>query len=83
LGTFNKHDDLDEQRFKALMFGNSGGDEIVVKAAMEMFKRFVRGDGGPINANIRAEVFEIVLKRGGKKEVSTFLNNSAPYLRIG
>jgi aminopeptidase 2 len=83
LGTFNKHDDLDEQRFKALMFGNSGGDEIAVKAAMEMFKRFVGGDGGPINANIRAEVFEIVLKRGGKKEVSTFLNNSAPYLRIG
>jgi len=82
LGTFNKHDDLDEQRFKALMFGNSGGDEIVVKAAMEMFKRFVRGGGGPINANIRAEVFEIVLKRGGKKEVSTFLNSSAPYLRI-
>jgi aminopeptidase 2 len=52
LGTSNKHDDLDEQRFKALMFGNSGGDEVIVKAAGEMFQRFLRSDDGAINEDI-------------------------------
>lgn len=70
LESFNDLDDLDEQRFKAMMFGNSGGDETVVNSAMKMYERFVAGNAEAINPNIRAEVFEIVLNRGGKKEVS-------------
>lgn len=68
-GDLNEHDGVDESRFKALMFGNSGGDEKVVAAASAMFENFVAGDGKLLDPNIRAEVFEIVLRRGGKTDV--------------
>ncbi|KAH9223455.1 peptidase family M1-domain-containing protein [Leptodontidium sp. 2 PMI_412] len=63
-GKFNEDDDMDEILFKALLFGNSGGDEKVVAAADVMFERFIAGDEKILNPNIRAEVFEIILKRG-------------------
>ena len=67
-GNLNENDDIDESRFKALMFGDSGGDEKVVAAAESTFENFVTGDGKMLDPNVRAEVFEIVLRRGGKKE---------------
>ncbi|KAH7356774.1 peptidase family M1-domain-containing protein [Rhexocercosporidium sp. MPI-PUGE-AT-0058] len=73
-GKFNEDDDMDELRFKALLFGNSGGDEKVVAAADVMFESFITGDEKILNPNIRAEVFEIVLKRGGKKQYNKLFN---------
>lgn len=67
---FNKYDDLNEQKFKAMMFGNSGQDKNVIAAAFAMFARWTGVEANVINPNIRAEVFEIVLRKGGKKEVS-------------
>ncbi|KAI9048533.1 hypothetical protein LZ554_007366 [Drepanopeziza brunnea f. sp. 'monogermtubi'] len=65
---FDASDDMDEQRFKAMMIGNSAGDETTVAAAESMFARFIDGDEAGLNRNIRSEVFEIVLRRGGKRE---------------
>ncbi|PVH84522.1 hypothetical protein DL98DRAFT_611285 [Cadophora sp. DSE1049] len=73
-GTFNDHDDMGDLQFKALLFGNSGGDEKVLAAAGVMFENFIASDGKMLNPNIRAEVFEIVLKRGGTREYNKLLN---------
>ncbi|KAL4928867.1 M1 family metallopeptidase [Aspergillus undulatus] len=58
------------QQFKALLFSAAGnaGDEVVVKAAKDMFQRFAAGDVSAIHPNIRGSVFSIVLKNGGEKE---------------
>ena len=66
---FSLDDDLNEQSFKALMFGNSGGDENVYDAALMMFEQFVNREPKVLNPNLRLKVFRIVLDRGGKKEV--------------
>jgi aminopeptidase 2 len=60
---------MDGLQLKALLFGNSGGDGKVVAAAEVMFEKFIAGDERVLNPNIRAAVFEIVLKQGGRKEV--------------
>ena len=62
------------QQLKALAFGMAGygGDEEVVAAAKEMFKKFADGDVDAINPNLRSQVYHIVLKHSdndGKKEV--------------
>jgi aminopeptidase 2 len=61
-----------EQRFKAMLFGSAGlpGDKAIVDDARRMFTQFSGGDKAAIHPNIRASVFGIVLKYGGKKEVS-------------
>ncbi|KAK0107228.1 Aminopeptidase 2 mitochondrial [Cadophora gregata] len=72
-GKFNDHESMEDLRLNVLLFGNSGGDERVVADAYAMFENFTAGDGKMLNPNIRAEVFEIVLKRGGKKEYKRLL----------
>jgi len=62
------------QQLKALTFGMAGygGDEEVVAAAKEMFKKFADGDLDAINPNIRSQVFYIVLQHSdndGENEV--------------
>ena len=62
------------KQLKALTFGQAGygGDEQVVAAAKEMFKKFADGDADAINPNIRSSVYHIVLQHGdnnGEKEV--------------
>ncbi|KAM5450106.1 Aminopeptidase 2 mitochondrial [Microsporum audouinii] len=58
------------QQYKALMFSAAGsaGDEKVVAAATDMFKRFASGDHDAIHPNIRGSVFDIALRNGGEKE---------------
>ncbi|KAG0641126.1 peptidase family M1-domain-containing protein [Tuber brumale] len=61
------------QQLKALTFSQAGygGDEKVVAAAKEMFKKFAGGDVDAINPNIRTPVYHIVLQHGdndGEKE---------------
>nr|AJD23199.1 aminopeptidase 2 [Onygena corvina] len=58
------------QQYKALMFSAAGsaGDEKVVAAATDMFKRFAAGEHGAIHPNIRGSVFDLVLRNGGEKE---------------
>ena len=62
------------QQLKALAFGQAGygGDEAVVAAAKEMFKKFADGDVDAIDPNLRSQVYHIVLKHSdndGEKEV--------------
>jgi aminopeptidase 2 len=68
-GTFTDMDEINDQRFKALLFGNSGGDENVIDAALIMFVRFIKGDKKAVNPNIRADVFRIALEKGSSKAV--------------
>ncbi|PUU74853.1 ERAP1-like C-terminal domain-domain-containing protein [Tuber borchii] len=61
------------QQLKALTFGMAGygGDEEVVAAAKEMFKKLADGDLDAINPNIRSRVYHIVLQHSdndGEKE---------------
>lgn len=67
---FSEKDGHILQQFKSLLFSAAGGvgDEIVVKAAQDMFQRFAAGDVSAIHPNVRASVFAIALKYGGKKE---------------
>jgi aminopeptidase 2 len=73
---FKDSDDHLQQRFKALLFGSAGlpGDKTIVAAARDMFEKFSKGDKTAIHPNIRGSVFSIVLKYGGKKEVSCALS---------
>ena len=68
---FSDNDGHIEQQFKAMLFGNAGlcGDETIVKAAKDMFARYMAGDKTAIHPNIRGSVFGIALKEGGKEEV--------------
>jgi aminopeptidase 2 len=69
---FKDSDDHIQQQFKAMLFGSAGmsGDEAVIKAAKKMFAKFAKGDKSAIHPNIRGSVFGMVLKYGGKDEVS-------------
>jgi len=69
---FKESDDHVQQQFKAMLFSSAGmsGDEVVKKAAKDMFKKFAAGDTSAIDPNIRGSVFGMALKYGGKEEVS-------------
>ena len=69
--TFSENDGHIEQQFKALLFGSAGlsGDETIIKAAKEMFAKYMAGDRSAIHPNIRGSVFSMNLKYGGKEEV--------------
>ncbi|KAL1866911.1 hypothetical protein VTK73DRAFT_4458 [Phialemonium thermophilum] len=73
---FSDNDGHLEQQFKALLFGNAGlsGDEMVIKAAQDMFKKYMAGDKSAIHPNIRGSVFSMALKYGGKEEYEAVLN---------
>ncbi|XMA13399.1 hypothetical protein WAI453_006190 [Rhynchosporium graminicola] len=73
IGRIEEQDSTTDIRFKALLFGNSGGDAKVFAAADILFERFIDGDAAILNPNVRAGVFEIVLKRGGKKQFNKLL----------
>ncbi|KAK6530013.1 Aminopeptidase 2 mitochondrial, variant 2 [Orbilia ellipsospora] len=67
---FKESDSHILQQFKALAFGSAGmsDDEVVVKAAQEMFEKFASGDKTAIHPNLRSSVYAIALKAGGRKE---------------
>lgn len=69
--TFSESDGHVEQQFKAMLFGAAGlsGDETIIKAAKEMFAKFMAGDKTAVHPNIRGSVFSMALKYGGKEEV--------------
>ena len=69
--TFTEKDGHIEQQFKAMLFGTAGlcGDEVIIKAAKDMFTKYMAGDKSAIHPNIRGSVFSIALKYGGKEEV--------------
>jgi len=71
---FSDGDDHIQQQFKAMLFGSAGlaGDEVIIKAAQDMFAKFVEGDKSAIHPNIRGCVFSIALKFGGKDEVCIY-----------
>jgi aminopeptidase 2 len=73
---FSEGDDHIQQQFKAMLFGSAGisGDATIIGAAKEMFAKFSKGDKSAIHPNIRGSVFGMVLKFGGKEEVSQFSN---------
>ena len=68
---FSENDGHIEQQFKAMLFGSAGlsGDETIIKAAQEMFKKYMAGDKTAVHPNIRGSVFALALKHGGKEEV--------------
>jgi aminopeptidase 2 len=66
---FALDDDINGQRFNELVFGNAGGNEWISKLAWYFWTLFMLGGEKRVNSNIRKEVFEIVLREGGKKEV--------------
>jgi len=72
---FKPEDDHIQQQFKAMLFGSAGasGDAVVIKAAQDMFKKFTAGDSSAIHPNIRASVFSMILKYGGKEEYDKVL----------
>ncbi|KAI1083155.1 peptidase family M1-domain-containing protein [Whalleya microplaca] len=74
--TFSDKDGHVEQQFKAMLFGAAGmaGDEKIVKAAQEMFKKYMAGDKSAVHPNIRGSVFSISLKYGGKEEYDAVVN---------
>jgi aminopeptidase 2 len=71
---FSENDGHIEQQFKAMMFGNAGlcGDETIIKAAKEMFAKYMAGDKSAIHPNIRGSVFSMALKYGGMDEVRNY-----------
>ncbi|KAK4230468.1 putative mitochondrial aminopeptidase 2 precursor [Podospora fimiseda] len=73
---FSEKDGHIEQQFKAMLFGSAGvsGDEVIIKAAQDMFKRYMAGDKSAIHPNIRGSVFSMALKHGGKEEYDALLN---------
>lgn len=68
---FSDKDGHVEQQMKAMMFGSAGlsGDETIIKAAKEMFGKYMAGDKSAVHPNIRGSVFSMALKYGGKEEV--------------
>jgi aminopeptidase 2 len=75
---FSDKDDHIQQQFKAMLFGTAGimGDKVIIKAAQDMFAKFSNGDKSAIHPNIRGNVFNMVLKFGGKDEVSPVMKSS-------
>ncbi|KAL2022807.1 hypothetical protein VTK56DRAFT_4623 [Thermocarpiscus australiensis] len=73
---FSAEDGHIEQQFKAMMFGSAGlsGDQTIINASKDMFKRFMTGDRLAIHPNIRGSVFSMALKYGGKEEYDAVLN---------
>ncbi|OIW34850.1 hypothetical protein CONLIGDRAFT_588415 [Coniochaeta ligniaria NRRL 30616] len=74
--TFSESDGHVEQQFKAMLFGAAGlsGDETIIKAAKEMFAKYMAGDKSAVHPNIRGSVFSMALKYGGKEEYEQILN---------
>ncbi|KAL2136022.1 hypothetical protein VTI74DRAFT_5758 [Chaetomium olivicolor] len=73
---FSENDGHILQQFKAMMFGSAGlsGDETIINAAKDMFKKFMAGDKTAIHPNIRGSVFSMALKYGGKEEYDAVIN---------
>ncbi|KAK4186153.1 peptidase family M1-domain-containing protein [Podospora australis] len=73
---FTENDGHIEQQFKAMLFGSAGlsGDEKIIQAAKDMFKKHMAGDKSAIHPNIRGSVFSMALKHGGKEEYDAVLN---------
>ncbi|KAK4205326.1 putative mitochondrial aminopeptidase 2 precursor [Triangularia verruculosa] len=73
---FSEKDGHIEQQFKAMLFGSAGlsGDEKIIDAAKEMFKKYMAGDKSAVHPNIRGSVFSMALKHGGKEEYDAVLN---------
>lgn len=79
---FTENDGHIEQQFKAMLFGSAGisGDEVIIKAAKEMFAKYMAGDKQAIHPNIRGSVFSMALKYGGEEEVrACFACGLLPY----
>lgn len=74
--TFSDKDGHVEQQFKAMLFGAAGmaGDQEIITAAKEMFKKYMGGDKSAIHPNIRGSVFSMALKYGGKDEYDAVLS---------
>lgn len=73
---FAPDEDHIEAQFKSLLFGSAGlsGDPTIIKAAQDMFAKFIGGDRKAIHPNIRGSVYGIVLENGGTKEYDALLN---------
>lgn len=67
---FSKDDSFLNQRLKTLLFSTAGSvnDEEVVKASLNFFKDYIKGDKKAIHPNIRGPVFNVVAKNGGETE---------------
>ncbi|KAF1998041.1 hypothetical protein P154DRAFT_536680 [Amniculicola lignicola CBS 123094] len=67
-----------EQQFKSLMFGAAGvaKDKVIIKAALDMFSKFKKGDEAAIHPNLRGSVYAIALANGGKEEYDAILDHA-------
>lgn len=67
---FKETDSFLEQRLKSTLFGSaaSAKDEIVEKASLEFFAKYIDGDKKAIHPNLRASVFNTVARNGDEKE---------------
>ena len=72
---FTENEDHILSQFKSLMFGSAGmaGDEKIINAADQMFKRFQDGDLEAVHPNLKPAVFALALIHGGEKEYNTIL----------
>jgi aminopeptidase 2 len=79
---FSENEDHILSQFKSVMFGSAGmaGDEKIIEAAGEMFRRFQAGDLEAVHPNLKPAVFALALIHGGEKEYDTILAryHSAP-----
>ncbi|KAJ2899741.1 putative aminopeptidase 2 protein [Zalerion maritima] len=73
---FSENDGHILQQFKAMLFGTAGlsGDEKILSAAKEMFKKYMAGNKTAVHPNIRGGVFGMALKYGGKEEYDAVLD---------
>ncbi|KAF3062328.1 Aminopeptidase 2, mitochondrial [Daldinia childiae] len=74
--TFSDKDGHVEQQFKAMLFGAAGmaGDQKIIDASKEMFKKYMDGDKSAIHPNIRGSVFSMALKYGGKEQYDALVD---------
>lgn len=72
---FAENEDHILSQFKSLMFGSAGmaGDEKIINAAGQMFKRFQDGNVEAVHPNLKPAVFALALIHGGEKEYDTIL----------
>lgn len=73
---FKESDSFATQRLKVALFGAAcaARDEVVEKAALDMFEKYVSGDKKAIPALIKPSVFNAVARKGGKDNYEKIFN---------
>ena len=71
----------DEQEY--LPFLCTGLIDRIVKVAVEMYSRWMKGDKSAIHPDLRSAVFAIAIKNGGKEEVCSHSRGRGVLIVVG